>query len=123
MIWYQGEANTGNGLEYRTLFPRLINDWRERWGEGDFPFLFVQLANLGPAQKSTPPEGDWAFLREAQLMTLSLPNTAMAVAVDIGNPLDIHPKDKIDVAQRLFLAAGMSPTERTWSIPGPSTNR
>jgi len=104
VLWYQGEANTGNGIEYRTLFPRLINDWRERWGEGNFPFLYVQLANLGPAQKN-PSEGGWALLREAQLMTLSLPNTAMAVAVDIGNPLDIHPKDKVDVAQRLFLTA------------------
>ncbi len=104
VIWYQGEANANNGLEYRTLFPRLITDWRERWGEGDFPFLYVQLANLWAPQKK-PSEGGWALLREAQLMTQSLPNTAMAVAVDIGDPLDIHPKDKVDVASRLFLAA------------------
>ena len=104
VIWYQGEANAGNGYEYRTLFPRMITDWRDRWGEGDFPFLFVQLANLGRPQVK-PSEGSWAYLREAQLMALSLPNTGMAVAVDIGNPLDIHPKDKVDVAKRLFLAA------------------
>jgi sialate O-acetylesterase len=104
VIWYQGEANTGAGIEYRTLFPRMINDWRERWNEGNFPFLFVQLANLTAAQKM-PSEGGWALLREAQLMTLSLPNTGMAVVIDIGNPLDIHPKDKADVAHRLFLAA------------------
>jgi sialate O-acetylesterase len=104
VIWYQGEANVGNGIEYRALFPRMIIDWRERWNEGNFPFLFVQLANLNAAQ-TKPSEGGWALLREAQLMTLSLPNTAMAVSVDIGNPLDIHPKDKVDVAQRLFLAA------------------
>ena len=104
VIWYQGEANVNNGLEYRTLFPRLITDWRERWGEGDFPFLYVQLANLWAPQKK-PSEGGWAALREAQLMTLALPKTGMAVAVDIGDPLDIHPKDKIDVAHRLFLTA------------------
>jgi len=104
VIWYQGENNAGQGIEYRTLFPRMITDWRTRWNQGDFPFLFVQLANLNAAQ-TNPSEGGWAFVREAQLMTLALPNTGMAVAVDIGNPTDIHPKDKIDVAQRLFLAA------------------
>lgn len=104
VIWYQGEANAGNGLEYRTLFPRMITDWREKWNQGNFPFLFVQLASLGAPQVK-PSEGGWALLREAQLMTLALPNTGMAVAIDIGNPYDIHPKDKIDVAKRLFLAA------------------
>lgn len=104
VIWYQGEANVGNGREYRTLFPRMITDWRERWHEGDFPFLFVQLANL-QAPQTQPSQPGWGLLREAQLMTLALPNTGMAVAVDLGNPKDIHPKDKIDVAQRLFLAA------------------
>ncbi len=104
VVWYQGEANGGAGAEYRTLFPRLINDWREKWGQGDFPFLFVQLANYLAPQKA-PVEGGWAALREAQLMTLALPNTGMAVAIDIGNGNDIHPKDKLDVGHRLALAA------------------
>ncbi|MCE0483901.1 MAG: sialate O-acetylesterase [Methylacidiphilales bacterium] len=104
VIWYQGEANEGNGLEYGTLFPAMITDWRERWGESDFPFLFVQLANYRqPATK--PCEGNWAWVRDSQLHTLSLPNTGMASAIDIGNPNDIHPKDKADVAARLALAA------------------
>jgi sialate O-acetylesterase len=99
-IWYQGESNAPQALEYRTLFSRMIKDWRENWGEGDFPFLFVQLA----AFKSSAVQ-NWPYLREAQLMTLSLPNTGMASAVDIGNPINIHPTDKDDVGHRLALAA------------------
>ena len=104
-IWYQGEANVGNGKEYATLFPRMITDWREKWGQGDFPFLYVQLANYLTPQTQPAEVSGWALLREAQLKTLALPNTGMAVAVDIGNPFDIHPKDKLDVGQRLALAA------------------
>lgn len=103
-IWYQGESNANNGREYQTLFPRMISDWREKWNQGDFPFLYVQLANFMAAQKN-PSEGGWAYLREAQLKTLSLPNTGMAVVIDIGNGADIHPKDKLDVGLRLALAA------------------
>lgn len=103
-IWYQGESNGGMPLEYRTLFPRMITDWREKWGEGDFPFLFVQLANFTKRQ-TQPSEQGWAWLREAQLMTLSLPNTGMASAIDVGNGGDIHPTDKYDVGLRLALAA------------------
>ncbi len=103
-IWYQGESNAGNPVEYRTLFPRMITDWREKWGQGDFPFLFVQLASFREPQVK-PSEGGWAGLREAQLMALSLPNTGMATAIDIGTANDIHPKDKFDVGQRLALAA------------------
>ncbi len=104
VIWYQGESNAGNGLEYQTLFPRMITDWREKWNQGDFPFLYVQLAAYLAAQKQ-PSEGGWAYLREAQLTTLALPNTGMAVAIDIGNANDVHPKDKLDVGLRLALAA------------------
>jgi sialate O-acetylesterase len=107
VIWYQGESNTGtlaDAQEYATLFPRMISDWREKWAQGDFPFLFVQLANLGPPPK-TPSEGNWPWVRNAQLQALSLPNTGMATAVDIGNPTNIHPTDKLDVAMRLVLAA------------------
>jgi sialate O-acetylesterase len=104
MIWYQGESNADNGLEYQTLFPRMISDWRGKWGRGDFPFLYVQLANFMAAQ-TKPSEGGWAWLREAQLKTLSLPNTGMAVIIDIGDANDIHPADKLDVALRLALIA------------------
>jgi sialate O-acetylesterase len=96
-IWYQGEGNAGNGRQYRTLFPTLITDWREKWKQGDFPFLFVQLAPFN----RQPPE-----IREAQLLTLSKsPNTAMAVTTDVGDLTDIHPKQKEPVGQRLALAA------------------
>lgn len=104
VIWYQGEANVAQAVEYRTLFPRMITDWREKWDEGDFPFLFVQLANYQTLQ-SKPSEGGIAMLREAQMKTLALPNTAMATAIDIGNGADIHPLDKLDVGTRLALAA------------------
>jgi sialate O-acetylesterase len=102
--WYQGESNADRPIEYRKLFPAMINDWREKWGEGNFPFLFVQLPNFMEA-KSEPSESNWALLREAQLMTLSLPETGMAVTIDIGEWNDIHPVDKLDVGNRLALAA------------------
>jgi sialate O-acetylesterase len=117
-IWYQGEANASNPGEYETLFPRMITDWREKWGEGDFPFLYVQLAAyMAPQVK--PSEGGWAGLREAQLRTLSLPNTGMAVAIDIGLPNDIHPKDKLDVGLRLALAAKHVAYGQTLVYSGP----
>jgi len=103
-IWYQGEANTGRAFQYKTLFPAMINDWRSHWTQGDFPFLFVQLANFMETE-SEPQESAWAELREAQLMALSLPNTGMAVAIDIGEADDIHPKNKQEVGQRLALNA------------------
>lgn len=103
-IWYQGESNTGRAYEYRTLFPAMIQDWRKAWGQGDFPFLFVQLANF-MATRPEPGESAWAELREAQLMTLKLPKTGMAVAIDIGEANDIHPRNKQDVGKRLALNA------------------
>lgn len=103
-IWYQGESNADRAYQYRALFPLMINDWRRLWNEGDFPFLFVQLANWRKAVNE-PVESDWAELREAQLMTLAQKNTGMAVAVDIGDALDIHPSNKQDVGERLALAA------------------
>jgi len=96
-IWYQGEANSGKDLEYRTLFPRLIADWRDKWGGGDFPFLFVQITPF----KTMTPE-----IREAQFLTsLKTPNTAMAVTVDVGLANDIHSPFKEPVGARLALAA------------------
>ena len=102
VIWYQGESNAARAEQYQTLFPLLIEDWRAQWGEGDFPFLFVQLANFitGP-----PGNTNWAELREAQTMALDLDNTGMAVTIDIGDSLDIHPRNKQDVGRRLALAA------------------
>ncbi|MCI0694583.1 9-O-acetylesterase [candidate division KSB1 bacterium] len=103
-IWYQGESNAGRAYQYRTLFPLLIKDWRARWGKGDFPFLFVQLANY-QAAVTEPVDDAWAELREAQIMTLALPNTGMAVTIDIGDANDIHPGNKQDVGNRLALDA------------------
>ncbi len=104
VIWYQGENNAANYEKYRSLFPAMINDWRNKWKIGDFTFLFVQLANyMEPVDE--PRESSWAGLREAQTMTLSLPKTGMAVIIDIGEAKDIHPKDKDNVGYRLSLAA------------------
>ena len=102
-IWYQGESNRSRAAQYRRVFPGMIQDWRDKWGIGDFPFYFVQLApyNYGPGDK-----GELAELREAQSMTLDLlPNTGMAVTMDIGNVGDIHPRNKQDVGERLALWA------------------
>lgn len=104
VVWYQGESNAERPLEYRALFPALIRDWRTKWGQGDFPFLFVQLPNFMET-KDQPAESNWALLREAQLKTLSLPHTGMAVTIDIGEWNDIHPLNKKDVGRRLALAA------------------
>ena len=103
-IWYQGESNAGRGYEYRKLFSEMITDWRRQWERGDFPFYFVQLANFRAVQEK-PTHSDWAELREAQTMALSLPNTGMAVIIDIGEADDIHPKNKQDVGRRLALNA------------------
>ncbi|MBX9577407.1 MAG: sialate O-acetylesterase [Chthoniobacterales bacterium] len=135
VIWYQGESNENREsphswmtqfpssgidntvfsvVEYRRLFQRLIRSWRAAWGEGPFPFYFVSLAGfrkstLDPVEMLINDEGDlnpgWAWLREGQAVALSLPETGMAEAVDIGNPNDIHPKDKLDVGRRLALLA------------------
>lgn len=104
VIWYQGESNADRPVEYQKLFPALIKDWRKNWDQGDFPFLFVQLPNFMKAEPE-PSESHWALLREAQLKTLSLPNMAMAVTIDIGEWNDIHPLNKKDVGKRLALAA------------------
>ena len=103
-IWYQGESNVSRAYQYRKLFPAMIKNWRNDWGQGDFPFLFVQLANF-MAIDPEPAESMWAELREAQSMTLALPNTGMAVIIDIGEAKDIHPKNKQDVGKRLALWA------------------
>ncbi|MGN8056391.1 sialate O-acetylesterase [Pedobacter sp. 22163] len=103
-IWYQGESNADRAYQYRELFPTMIKDWRQKWGQGDFPFYFVQLANFMQIDHS-PVESAWAELREAQQKTLSLPNTGMATIIDIGDAKDIHPKNKQEVGRRLALIA------------------
>ncbi|WP_239461963.1 sialate O-acetylesterase [Occallatibacter savannae] len=102
VLWYQGESNSALARvhSYDRVMRTLIEDWRRQWGIGDFPFLYVQISNF----KSTPRE-DWAELREQQVRTLAMRNTAMAVTIDIGNPDDVHPTDKLDVGLRLARAA------------------
>ncbi|MDY0354274.1 MAG: sialate O-acetylesterase [Sedimentisphaerales bacterium] len=103
-IWYQGESNAGRAYQYRSLFPTMIRSWWQAWGQNEFPFLFVQLANFLKV-KEEPGESEWAELREAQSMTLTLPKTGMAVIIDIGEANDIHPRNKQDVGDRLALWA------------------
>ncbi len=103
-IWYQGESNVSQPGEYKDLFIALIDDWRKKWNQGNFPFLYVQLPNYGEA-KDQPAESNTARLREAQLKTLAVPNTGMAVTIDIGEWNDIHPLNKEDVGKRLAVAA------------------
>jgi len=104
VIWYQGESNRDWPLQYRTTFPAMIRDWRQSWGEGDFPFLYVQLPNFLPRQ-TDPGDSNLALLREAQLMTLEkVPNVAMAITIDIGDADNIHPKNKQEAGRRLALA-------------------
>ncbi len=119
VIWYQGEANAGRAYQYRKAFPLMINDWRKHWNEGDFPFYFVQLSSWNADNGNSAKGSTWAELREAQTMTLSLPNTGMAVTTDIGNETDIHPKDKQDVGKRLAAIALHNVYEKNIVFSGP----
>ncbi|MGZ3846435.1 MAG: sialate O-acetylesterase, partial [Flavisolibacter sp.] len=103
-VWYQGESNTGRSDEYAKLQPAMINDWRAKWNEPNAPFLYVQLPGF-MEYNYLPSESQWAQFREAQLKSLSVPNTAMAVAIDLGEWNDIHPDRKKPVGDRLALAA------------------
>ncbi len=104
-IWYQGENNANRAFQYRKSFPLMISDWRKQWKQGDFPFYFVQLANFNAANGNSLVGSAWAELREAQAMALALPNTGMAVIIDVGESYDIHPKNKQDVGKRLAALA------------------
>jgi sialate O-acetylesterase len=120
-IWYQGESNAGRAYQYRDLFPTMIKSWWNAWGQAgqeDFSFLFVQLANFMD-RKDNPGDSSWAELREAQTMTLELPNTGMAVIVDIGDAKDIHPKNKQDVGKRLALWALAKTYDKDVVYSGP----
>ena len=101
VVWYQGESNVKNPVQYRKLFPKLIESWRQEWGQGDFPFYFVQIAPFHYRMEDQPA----ALLREAQFQSLKVPNTGMVVTMDIGNPQNIHPKQKKPVGERLAMLA------------------
>jgi sialate O-acetylesterase len=116
-IWYQGESNADRADQYKILFPLMIRDWRRAWGN-DFPFYFVQLANF-MERTSEPQESNWAKLREAQLQTLQLDNTGMAVTIDIGDEKDIHPKNKQEVGRRLALSAEANTYNKKITPSGP----
>ncbi|MCB8995272.1 MAG: sialate O-acetylesterase [Bacteroidales bacterium] len=119
ILWYQGESNTGNPGDYVKLFPALIHDWRRQWGGDDLPFLYVQLANYMDVNY-LPDESKWAELRDAQLKTLAVPNTAMAVIIDLGEWNDVHPLNKRDVGYRLSLCAeNLAYSEKTLEYMGP----
>jgi sialate O-acetylesterase len=118
-IWYQGESNADRAYQYRTLFPNMIRNWREDWAQGDFPFLFVQLAPWREIVKE-PQESAWAELREAQLLTsLHVPHTGMAVITDVGDEKDIHPRQKEPVGARVALAALAIAYGRPVAYSGP----
>jgi len=104
VIWYQGESNTERTQAYRSLFPAMIKDWRNKWKQKDMPFYFVQLANF-MAKDTEPTESAWAEIRDAQLYASTLPNTGIAVTTDIGDSADVHPKNKQEVGRRLALIA------------------
>ena len=118
-VWYQGESNTGNANEYARLLPALITDWREKWNEGDIPFLYVQLPGFGDYDYLPEEKSGWAELRNAQLKALSVPNTAMAVAIDLGEWNDIHPDRKKPVGERLALAAEKIAYKENMVYSGP----
>jgi sialate O-acetylesterase len=115
-IWYQGESNASpeRAPIYGRIFQDMIEDWRRQWGVGDFPFLFVQISNYNAG-----PASDWPTLRDQQLKTLELHNAGMAVTIDIGNPDNIHPTDKVDVGLRLARAARVLSYGETLEDSGP----
>jgi sialate O-acetylesterase len=115
-IWYQGEANAGAARApiYDKVFGATITDWRRHWQQGNFPFLFVQLANYKASAADL-----WPTVRDAQRRTLSLANTGMAVTIDVGDPGNIHPADKQAVGERLALAARAIAYGETIEFSGP----
>jgi len=116
VIWYQGEANASRAYAYRSMFPLLIADWRQHWGQGNFPFYFCQLANY-MNKKELPDESMWAELREAQSMTLKVPQTGQAILIEQGESGDIHPRNKKEAGERLARIA----FNRTYGIKTPDS--
>ncbi len=119
ILWYQGEANVGRAKEYRRAFPLLIGDWRTTWDRENTPFYFCQLPNFS-ARVADPVEHSWCALREAQAEALSLPNTGMAVLIDVGEAGDIHPRNKKDPGERLARIALARDYGKPVSYEGPS---
>jgi sialate O-acetylesterase len=119
VLWYQGESNTGRAAAYASSFQRLITDWRTQFGQPQLPFFFVQLASFLPLQNNRPGHGGWAELREAQAQALKLPHTGMAVAIDVGDANDIHPRNKRTLGQRLAALALHDLGLRTTPVSGP----
>ena len=111
VLWYQGESNESRPTEYPALFAALITFWRAHWGQGNFPFYFVQLPNFAAGN---PAGSTWAWLRDAQAQALRLPNTGMAVTIDLGDPGNVHPRNKQEVSRRLALIA----RHQVYGIPG-----
>jgi len=120
VIWYQGEANAWRAYEYRKAFPLMIGDWRKKWGQPNFPFYFVQLSSWNADNGDSQRGSTWAELREAQQMTLSVPNTGMAVTTDIGDAADIHPRNKQDVGHRLAAVALHDTYGKSITYAGPT---
>lgn len=125
VIWYQGESNANSDVqaaEYRQRFNALIRQWRRAWGEaaGPIPFLWVQLPNFGAVDAEPPAHAAWATLRESQTAALSLPRTGQAVAIDLGDPGDIHPRNKQEVGRRLALVSLKVAYRRAVTASGPT---
>jgi len=119
-IWYQGETNVGRGEQYSRLLPAMITDWRKGFGQGDFPFFVVQLANFG-GQNPNPTNSSWAELREAQAVAVTrVKNAGLAVTIDIGEARDIHPKNKQEVGRRLALSALKVAYDKSLEFSGPT---
>ncbi|SOE22910.1 sialate O-acetylesterase [Spirosomataceae bacterium TFI 002] len=120
VIWYQGESNAGRAYQYRDLFPLMIQNWRDEWQQGNFPFYYVQLADF-KEEKAEPGDSDWAELREAQTMTKSkLSNVEEAVIIDLGEGRDIHPRNKKTVADRLSRIALARDYQKDIIYAGPA---
>jgi len=119
VLWYQGESNASRAFQYRTAFPLLINNWRAKWKQGDFPFYFVQLSSFINKEDKINKVSSWAELREAQATALRLPNTGMAVSIDLGDPKDIHPRKKAEVGRRLAAIALNKVYEKRNTFSGP----
>jgi sialate O-acetylesterase len=116
MLWYQGESDAAVGFFYRRLFQQMITDWRRQFKQGDLPFIFAQLPVFGKISNEPVEKSEWADIRESQAAVLNLPNTAMAVTLDVGNPADIHPHNKKPVGNRMANAA-LNMVYQTKNIP------
>jgi sialate O-acetylesterase len=122
VLWYQGEANVNRAEQYKKTFPLMIADWRNKWGQGDFPFYYVQLSSFDEFGGNSNKGSKWAELREAQAATLQVPNTGMCVTIDIGDARDIHPTNKQDVGKRLAAIALHNVYEKDIVFSGPTFN-